>query len=131
MTTKNQTDNTSTNNRLKQWLIIGSVVLTLVFAGLYFGIKAVIDSGITKGPDHMFGDQHLKTAVALIELHKTRYGKYPAKMSDLKFLGQWDKIHTNSVYYLPNADLTAYYVEVETGWAGKPKNLEFRRCNYG
>jgi hypothetical protein len=41
-----------------------------------------------KGPDNMFGDQHLKTAVALIELHKVRYGKYPDSLRDLRFTGQ-------------------------------------------
>jgi hypothetical protein len=71
----------------------------------------------------MFGDQHLKTTVALIELHKVRYGKYPDSLSDLKFTGQWDQIALQSVTYYPNADRTAYYVEVERGWAGKP-NLE-------
>jgi hypothetical protein len=45
-------------------------------------------SGITKGPDNMFGDQHLKTAVAPIEFHKVRYGKYPDSLRDLRFTGQ-------------------------------------------
>lgn len=68
----------------------------------------------------MFGDQNLKTAVALIELHKVRYGKYPGSLNDLKFTGQWDQIALNSVEYYPNADRTRYYVEVERGWIGKP-----------
>ncbi len=111
-------------NKWAKRIIIGVVVLSLVCGGLYFSIKAIIDSGITKGPDHMFGDQHLKTSVALIELHKTRYGKYPETMSDIKFLGLWDKIHTHSVYYLPRNDLKSYYIEVERGWIGKPKDLQ-------
>ena len=71
----------------------------------------------------MFGDQHLKTTVALIELHKTRYGKYPKKLSDITFTGAWDSIHTHAVYYLPSKDLSSYYVEVTRGWVGKPDNL--------
>ena len=68
----------------------------------------------------MFGDQNLKTAVALIELNKVRYGKYPDKLSDIKFAGQWDQLALSSVAYYPNADHTRYYVEVERGWVGKP-----------
>ena len=71
----------------------------------------------------MFGDQNLKTAVALIELHKVRFGKYPETMHDLKFTGQWDQFPILSVAYYPNADRTRYYIEVEHGWIGKP-NLQ-------
>jgi hypothetical protein len=45
----------------------------------------------------MFGDQHLKTTVALIELHKVRYGKYPDSLSDLKFTGECDQIALQGV----------------------------------
>jgi hypothetical protein len=103
-------------------LIIGLVsggVLILFLVGVLI-LHSIITSGITKGPDNMFGDQNLKTAVALIELHKVRYGKYPGSLNDLKFTGQWDQIALNSVEYYPNADRTRYYVEVERGWIGKP-----------
>jgi hypothetical protein len=83
-------------------------------------IRSLIASGITAGPDNMFGDQNLKTAVALIEMHKVRFGKYPETLSELKFTGQWDQIAISSVSYYPNANRTAYYVEVERGWVGKP-----------
>jgi hypothetical protein len=68
----------------------------------------------------MFGDQHLKTAVALIELHKVRYGKYPDTLRDLKFTGQWDQLALQSVAYYRSADGSHYYVEVRRGWVGKP-----------
>lgn len=123
MSNTKQAENKSRKNNYIKWIAFGIVVFALVVLGISVAIKAIIDSGITKGPDQMFGDQHLKTSVALIELHKTRYGKYPRKLSDIKFLGQWDNIHTQSVYYLPNKDLTSYYIDVERGWIGKPKNL--------
>jgi hypothetical protein len=103
-------------------LIIGCIsggLLILSLAG-YFIIHSIIASGITKGPDNMFGDQWLKTSVALIELHKLRYGQYPDTLRDLKFTGQWDQAALQSVRYYPNADHTRYYVEVESGWVGKP-----------
>jgi hypothetical protein len=90
-------------------------------AGGVFAVRhIIIRSGITKMPDNMFGDQHLKTLVALIELHKARCGRYPDSLSDLKFTGQRDQIALQSVRHYPNADRTAYYIEVETGWIGKP-----------
>lgn len=105
------------------WIILGGTVLILMCGGIYFGVKTIIESGITKGPDFLFGDQHLKTSVALIEMHKVRYGHYPAKLSEIKFLGKWDKMHLYNVYYLPSKDLQSYYVEVARGWVGKPKDL--------
>jgi hypothetical protein len=96
------------------------VAVLLVVGGIAFAIHSVVESGITKGPDNLFGDQHLKTAVALIELHKVRYGKYPGSLSDLKFTGQWDQLALQNVRYYPNADRTAYFIEVERGWVGKP-----------
>jgi len=100
-------------------VLIGVAVFVLIAGGI-LAVRSIIRSGITKGPDNLFGDQHLKTAVALIELHKVRFGKYPSSLSDLKFTGQWDQIALQSVRYYPNADRTAYYIEVERGWVGKP-----------
>lgn len=99
--------------------LVGGGVLLLFLVG-YLVVHSIIASGITKGPDAMFGDQHLKTAVALIELHKTRYGKYPDGVRDLKFTGQWDQIALRSVGYYPNTERTGYYIEVQRGWIGKP-----------
>ena len=90
---------------------------------LVIGIIAfhsIIASGITRTFDNQFGDQHLKTAIALIELHKVRYGKYPDSLRNLKFAGEWDQIALNSVRYYPSPNRDAYYIEVERGWMGKP-----------
>ncbi len=99
-------------------LICGGIGLFLLagFLAIYF----FSTSGATKGFDNMFGDQHLKTAVALIELHKVRYGRYPGSFRDLKFIGQWDQLALQSTAYYPNADRTRYYLEVKRGWIGKP-----------
>ncbi len=82
-------------------VIVIVVVVALAGAGLYGAVRAVLESGITRGPDQRFGDQHLKTAVALVELHKVRYGRYPAALRELKFTGNWDAIALNSVAYYP------------------------------
>ncbi len=113
----------SSNKRWILWVALGVIVFFIVCGGIYVGVKAIINTGITKGPDHMFGDQHLKTSVALIELHKVRYGKYPEKLSDIKHTGQWDMMHLHSVYYISSKDLQSYYIEVTRGWAGKPEDL--------
>jgi hypothetical protein len=104
------------NNTLISCILIGAVVL----AGGALAIHSIIASGITKGPDNLFGDQHLKTAVALIELHKVRFGKYPESLSNLKFTGQWDQIALQNVHYYPNGDRMKYYIEVERSWVAKP-----------
>lgn len=104
------------NNSLTLWILIAAVVLV----GGALAIHSIIASGITKGPDNLFGDQHLKTAVALIELHKVRFGRYPDSLADLKFKGEWDQLAIQRVRYYPNAERTKYFVEVELGWVGKP-----------
>ncbi|MCX6952712.1 MAG: hypothetical protein NTV51_11190 [Verrucomicrobia bacterium] len=105
------------------WPIAGIVVGVVVMLGLgaFFAIRTIVASGITKGPDAMFGDQHLKTAVALIELHKVRTGRYPEDLRKLQFTGQWDMIAVQSVRYVAAADGSSYYVEVQRGWIGKPE----------
>lgn len=72
-----------------------------------------------KEADAKFGDQHFKTAIALIELHKVRFGEYPKNLNELKFTGEWDKIIFSSVEYqrLENG----YELNVVRGWAGKPE----------
>ena len=53
--------------------ILGAFGLAVVIAVISVAIP-IYQSGFWRGPDVMFGDQHLKTAVSLIELHKTRFG---------------------------------------------------------
>lgn len=69
-----------------------------------------------KEADAKFGDQHFKTAIALIELHKIRFGSYPASMNDLKYTGEWDKIVFSAVQYerLDNG----YELNLTRGWVG-------------
>ena len=42
--------------------------------------------------DAQFGDQNFKTAIALIELYKARYGHYPESLGSLTYTGKWDEI---------------------------------------
>jgi len=107
----------------KKTLKIIFAVAVSIFALLIlmtFALKFISQSGLTAGPDKMFGDQHLKTTVALIELHKVRYGSYPETLKDLKFTGSWDLLALASVRYCPQPDRSAYFIEVTRGWAGKP-----------
>jgi hypothetical protein len=107
--------------RRSPWFIaLASVGAFALFVGGIFAAIYVAAPGGARLLDNQFGDQHLKTTVALLELHKVRYGTYPDSLSDLKFTGQWDQIALQSVRYYPNADRTAYYMEVERGWIGKP-----------
>jgi hypothetical protein len=122
---KNHLTSAASRGRSRRGLLIAGVIVGLILAVLLAGyvcLRAIIDSGITSGPDNLFGDQHLKTAVSLIELHKLRYGKYPGTLGDLKYLGKWDPIALQGVTYTPNEDRTAYYVEVHRGWVGKPNS---------
>jgi hypothetical protein len=112
---------TRSPNRTLKFVLVGlGTSLLIGVACLVLLVRYITSSGITRPIDNMFGDQHLKTTVALMELHKLRYGRYPKSLRELKFAGNWDQLALNSVAYYTNPEGTAYYVEVERGWAGKP-----------
>ena len=69
--------------------------------------------------DQKFGDQHFKTSIALIELHKLRFGEYPKSLTDLKFTGEWDQIALASESYKKVAN--GYELDVVKGWVAKPE----------
>ena len=92
-----------------------------------FSILLVITScnpnNFKEKANQQFGDQHFKTAISLIELHKLREGSYPPSLDSLKFIGDWDKIIFTSVKYkkLDNG----YQLDLTNGWIGKPKELSY------
>ena len=47
--------------------------------------------GGTRHEDPDAVDQRFKTAIALVELHRLRFGKYPDSLDDLQFLGASDR----------------------------------------
>ena len=96
-------------------LVLAVIVLVVVFA-VHSCIRSTLKSGFISRQEEMFGKQHLATAVALIELHKVRYGQYPQTLKDLKFTREWDTIALNSVTYYPNADRSAYFIEFKGYW---------------
>lgn len=100
------------------WTLVSVVIAVaglVVFGGGYLVVRTFLSADFTRNADNAFGDQNLKTAVALIELHKVCTGRYPASLQDLQFTGQWDQLAIHSVFYASNADGSAYYVEVERG----------------
>jgi hypothetical protein len=109
----------------------GKIIITILLCGIVLGavgiflvIHYVTVSGITRPLDNMFGDQNLKTTVALVELYKVRYGRYPKSLGDIRFTGDWDQSPLLSVRYYPAPDGSKYCVEVVRGWMGKP-SLEY------
>ncbi len=76
------------------------------------------DFEIPHGIDEKFGDQHFKSAVSAIELHKTRHGNYPSSLEELEYLGDWDEIWLNSVSYEKAG--SGYNLYIERGWVGEP-----------
>lgn len=98
----------------------GALVLILAVVGVVVGIRFVSKHGLTEPMDRKFGDQNLKSTVAMLELHKIRFGSYPDSLRDIKYTGDWDQIWISGVSYYPSEDRQSYYVEVQRGWVGKP-----------
>ena len=93
--------------KLKAWVL--SLILVVSTSGCDFQKQA----------DAKFGDQHFKTVISLVELHKIRTGSYPEALSDLKFIGEWDQLALSSVEY-KRLD-SGYELDVVRGWVGKPE----------
>lgn len=90
---------------------------------LSLSISSCILNEFQEQANQKFGDQHFKTAIALIELHNIREGEYPTKLSDLKNLGEWDQIIFSSVKY--NKLDGGYELDLVNGWVGKPEELNY------
>jgi hypothetical protein len=88
-------------------------------AWLLCAVLLVAGCNVPGDMDAKFGDQHFKTAISLIELHKLRTGSYPESLKDLKFTGEWDAIAIGSVEYR-RLD-TGYELNIARGWVGKPE----------
>ena len=110
----------SSKSAAKIIITIFACVVVLGAVGIFLVIHYVTASGITRPFDDQFGDQHLKTTVALLELHKIRCGRYPQSLRELRFTGQWDQLWLDGMRYVVSPDGSKYYVEVERGWIGKP-----------
>lgn len=82
-------------------------------------LVSLVGCGFQEQANAKFGDQHFKTAIALVELHKTRTGAYPAALKDLTFTGEWDAIALASVEY-KKLDV-GYELNVTRGWTAKPE----------
>lgn len=108
--------------RRDKWVFV--IVLVVCVGALAIGSYLLLfaaQSPWARQADKDFGDQHMKTAVSLIELYKVRHGSYPARLADLDYMGEWDRIVLPTVAYYPNANRSAYFVEVTKGWMGRPQ----------
>ncbi len=86
-------------------------------------LSSCFPEGFQEETNQKFGDQHFKTAISLIELHKVREGSYPKTLDSLKYLGDWDKIIFTSVKYTKLE--VGYELDLVNGWIGKPKELSY------
>lgn len=75
--------------------------LTLI---LFFSASSCLDnllesSEFAKDSMLRFADQDFKKGIALIELHKIRSGEYPKTLSEINFIGDWDKSIIHALDY--------------------------------
>ena len=98
-------------------------IFTLLFSGAMF-LSACNFPDVQQKATGQFTDQYFKTAIALVELYHTRYGKYPANLDSLTFLGDWDKMIFSFVKY-ERLD-TGYRLDIIPGpMHAKPEDLSF------
>ena len=100
--------------------IIKTFIVTLLFSISFYSCHM---GNITEQANKEFGDQHFKTAIALIELHKIRFGSYPESLDSIKYIGQWDQMIFYSVKY-KKLD-SGYSLDLVNGWIGKPTTLGY------
>jgi len=86
-------------------------------------LSSCFPDNVKENANQKFGDQHFKTAISLIELHKVRNGEYPKKLSQLEYIGDWDQMIFRSVEYERTGE--GYELNLINGWMGKPENLNY------
>jgi len=99
-----------------------NIQLTTFLVIILMMISCMSD-GFKERANQKFGDQHFKTAISLIELHKIREGEYPETLKNLKHTGDWDEIIFSSVEYEKLDE--GYELNLVNGWVGKPENLSY------
>jgi hypothetical protein len=77
---------------------VRTIAIALSVCALIMSV-ACVDEAFMKESAAKFADQHFKTAIGLIELHKIRTGEYPARLEDAQFAGDWDKLGFENVKY--------------------------------
>lgn len=80
-------------------LLLIATTIAVAFSCIPDGAKRHLDEQ-TKNAHTMLADLQFKKSVANIELHKTRYGNYPASLRDLKFLSMMDSGFVDGVEYI-------------------------------
>lgn len=71
----------------------------------------------------VFGDQHFKTAISLIELHKLRVGEYPIELNRIKYLGTFDSAIFGYVKYKKLDE--GYQLDLLNSYMGRPVDLKY------
>lgn len=118
---------TPRKKRTRLWVVLGIIAVLLALAGVtagfagYGAYRLFAKGEFFHRANRMFAEQDLKTAVALIELHRVRTGHYPKSLKDLRYLGPWDAGFLQNVRYVAAPDQKSYYVEVEPVFAGGPR----------
>src|SRR5260370_38654772 len=95
------------------WIVF-TALFVVVGTGVGIGAYFLVKSGVTRPFDNMFGDQHPKTAVPLVELHKVRYGRYPKTLHNLPFLGAGDQIVLDALDYCTAPHGARHFLELRT-----------------
>jgi hypothetical protein len=102
---------------VKRLVILAIVVgVALVATLAVLGIRAVqrfdahwSDPG---NQTRFVAPQAMNRAVGLVELHRIRYGRYPADLTDLRFLSRLDSSLLGWLEYAASEDGSAYYLAV-------------------
>ena len=95
------------------------IIRAITYTALMSLLLLVSGCNFQQQADAKFGDQHFKTAIALIELHHTRFGNYPESLAELKYTGDWDQIALQSVQYKRLGN--GYELNLVRGWVGAPQ----------
>jgi hypothetical protein len=69
-----------TRSSNRKWIVWVGIATVVLLGAIGAGAVLLLRSGLTRPFDNLFGDQHLKTTVALVELHRIRYGRYSANL---------------------------------------------------
>jgi hypothetical protein len=77
------------------------VISIFVMTFFFYSLTSCSYTNLSRTVEADLADQYFKAAIALIELHKTRFGEYPKSISDIKYVGGLDVDALRHVDYKP------------------------------
>jgi competence protein ComGC len=99
-------------SRLALWVAIGIVLLVAAIVVFVTLVPKIVErSGVIEKQTSFMTQTTVRIVAGQVEIHRLRHGRYPARLSDIEYLGDWERSLFPLVRYYTDSEGSAYYIE--------------------